>query len=63
MVPVHLQNSADLKDALREIMKDGACTEEDHFQRLRAAGLVKGDTRRDVHLRCQLYEDYFKKRL
>jgi hypothetical protein len=58
-----LQEHAELKGPLQQILHNGACDEELHFQRLKAAGLVKGMTRHAVHMRCQLYEMYFSRRL
>ena len=58
-----LQNNQKLKKALRQALDGGQCSDEVHFQRLSAAGLLKGDTRDSVQMRCQLYRDYFGKHL
>ncbi|MGH9754902.1 MAG: AAA-like domain-containing protein [Blastocatellia bacterium] len=56
-----LQESGELKDALRRVLRDNRCDDERLFQRLRAAGLIRGETRHDAKIRCQLYAEYFKK--
>jgi hypothetical protein len=58
-----LQAEKELKKGLQQILDKGACANEEHFLRLRAGGLVKGETRHDAHMRCQLYDDYFRKHL
>lgn len=58
-----LQKHKGLKDALRDMLRHGQCDDEEDFQRLKAAGLVKGETRTAVQMRCQLYADYFRKHL
>ena len=39
------------------------CPTMDSFYRLRSAGLVSGDTAREVRMRCRLYENYLKRHL
>ncbi|UCH96334.1 MAG: AAA-like domain-containing protein, partial [Candidatus Aminicenantes bacterium] len=58
-----LQGKKGLSDSLRQILRKGMCDHEPHFLRLRSAGLVKGETRHQVQMRCQLYEDYLRKHL
>jgi len=58
-----LQAEKELKKSLQQILDKGACDKEEHFLRLRAGGLVKGENRRHVHMRCQIYDDYFRKHL
>ena len=58
-----LQANQDLKSTMQQVLHNGACNEELHFERLKAAGLVQGTTRHAVHMRCQLYERYFSRRL
>ncbi len=58
-----LQESKELKNALRQILRDNRCDDEKLFQRLRAAGLIRGETRQDVKIRCGLYAEYFKHHL
>ena len=58
-----LQEHKELKSVMQRILRDGVCEEELHFQRLNAAGLVRGVTRHALQIRCQLYEMYFSSRL
>lgn len=58
-----LQNNAELKASMSQVLRNGQCDSEAHFQRLTSAGLVRGETRNAVHARCRLYRDYFSKHL
>jgi len=58
-----LQGKNGLSDSLRQVLRKGMCDYEPHFLRLRSAGVVKGETRHSVLMRCRLYEDYLKKHL
>lgn len=58
-----LQHNAPLKESLRQILRQQKCDDEMHFLRLRAVGLIKGETRDKVEMRCRLYEEYFKNHL
>lgn len=58
-----LRSHKELQDAVRQTLRRGICDDESHFQRLRAAGLVKGETRNVVKIRCKLYEEYFRRHL
>ncbi len=58
-----LQNHEKLKAALRDVLRNGKCDDENDYQRLMAKGLIKGETRNSAQMRCQLYADYFKKHL
>jgi hypothetical protein len=55
-----LQKDKRLKAAIRQILLGNGCDDELDFQRLRAAGLIRGETRRTAQIRCQLYAEYFK---
>ncbi len=59
----HLLDKEDLKMALKEVLADGRCKEEPQFQRLLAMGLIRGETRHAVTMRCQLYQDYCRQHL
>jgi hypothetical protein len=50
-------------ESLRQILRNGACDDETAFERLAAAGLVRGDTRRSACMACELYERYLRRRL
>lgn len=58
-----LSEQPELKSALREIIRQQSCQDENLFLRLRIAGLVRGDIASDVHMRNHLYLRYFRKRL
>lgn len=58
-----LRNNQGLKGVLQNVLRCNMCDDEANFQRLKASGLVKGETRHSLQMRCQLYEDYFKKHL
>lgn len=45
-------------DELDRILSAHVCSSLDGFYRLRSAGLIKGDSHRQVQLRCRLYEAY-----
>jgi hypothetical protein len=57
------RGNEDLKAAMLQILRNGHCDSEEHFQRLNSAGLVRGETRNAVQARCRLYRDYFSKHL
>jgi hypothetical protein len=52
-----------LRKALRHAMSGRGCDDEDDFQRLRAAGLLAGESRMAAQVRCELCERYFKEHL
>jgi hypothetical protein len=54
-----LQQNESLLGAVRQILRSQACDDERSFQRLRAAGLVKGESRYSARMRCELYVRYF----
>ena len=58
-----LQGKNGLSDSLRQVLRKGMCDYEPHFLRLRSAGVIKGETRDKVQMRCRLYEDYLRKHL
>lgn len=58
-----LQRNPALKESLRQILRHQKCDDEMHFLRLRAVGLIKGETRDTVAMRCRLYEEYFENHL
>jgi hypothetical protein len=59
----HLQNNKELKEELRQVFQQGTCQDEMSFQRLRAAGLIVGDSRNTSQIRCRLYHEYFSNHL
>ncbi len=59
----YLQDNQDLKKELSQVFAEGMCREEANFQRLKAAGLIIGNSRNRSQPRCQLYKQYFSKHL
>lgn len=55
--------SENTKAAVVSVLQRGACDREEDFQKLRAAGLVAGDSRQAARLRCDLYARYFRAHL
>lgn len=49
--------------ALRQVLHEGRCAEDRDFERLQAAGLVRGSSRQSVAPACELYERYFRRHL
>ncbi|MCK4766542.1 MAG: AAA-like domain-containing protein [Candidatus Aminicenantes bacterium] len=58
-----LHEEKELKDALGQVLRSGSCADEMCFFRLRSAGLVKGENRQSVQMRCRLYSEYFRSHL
>ena len=57
-----LNDEPDLKEALKQVIRDNCCRDEIAFFRLLRAGLVKGVG--DVcECRCDLYRMYFEEKL
>lgn len=49
--------------ALRHVLQKGSCADEQDFERLVAAGLVRGRNRHSVTPACDLYERYLRRHL
>ncbi len=60
---ISLLRDADLTNALRRWLQDGAKPRPEEFVRLHAAGIVRGDDAADMHIRCQLYAHYLAQAL
>lgn len=58
-----LQGSPEMLKVLADALRRRECESEADFLRLRGAGLVKGETRHSLQIRCRLYEEYFRKHL
>ncbi len=54
----YLLDFPELQTALRQVLNNNSCDNEVEFQRLLAAGLIKGENRKKAAMRCQLYADY-----
>jgi serine/threonine protein kinase len=60
---VSLSQDALLSEVVREVLKGRSAVGTESFYRLRSAGLMAGDSERDVRPRCQLYATYLEKHL
>ncbi|MFO1498809.1 MAG: AAA-like domain-containing protein [Verrucomicrobiota bacterium] len=60
---VGLVRDPELLEAVRVIVRGGNCPTVEAFYRLRAAGLIKGDSPRTARPRCDLYGRYLGKHL
>ena len=60
---VALGRDHDLVETVRSILRGRGCSSAESFYRLRAAGVVSGDTSTETRLRCGLYERYLARRL
>ncbi|HZB43631.1 MAG TPA: AAA-like domain-containing protein [Pyrinomonadaceae bacterium] len=60
---VLLARDPELTEIVRGVLGGQPCPTMDSFYRLRSAGLLTGDTAREVSMRCRLYENYLKRHL
>ena len=60
---VLLARDAPLCDIVRGILRGQPAPTPESFYRLRSAGLMAGDSARDVRPRCQLYANYLERHL
>jgi serine/threonine protein kinase len=58
-----LAQDQELCEVVRGVLEHKPCPTLESFYRLRSAGLMKGDSAKDVHPRCQLYATYLEKHL
>lgn len=58
-----LHNNPRLQEVVKRLTERQGCENELDFQRLLAAGLVKGESRDEATLLCELYELYFRSHL
>jgi hypothetical protein len=58
-----LRDREPLRKALKQVIREGRCSDELHFQRLRAGGMLEGDSHENARLRCDLYRQYFASRV
>jgi AAA-like domain/TIR domain len=52
-----------LCDAVREVLQGRPCPTRESFYRLRSAGVISGDSKREARPRCQLYATYLGRHL
>ena len=60
---VSLSQDAALSEVVRGVLQSQPCPTPESFYRLRSAGLMIGDSARDVRPRCQLYATYLERHL
>jgi hypothetical protein len=60
---VSLTQDAFLCEVMRGVLRGKPCSTSESFYRLRSAGLISGDSARDVRPRCQLYATYLERHL
>jgi hypothetical protein len=58
-----LANDPALREVVQSVLKGKPAANTDSFYRLRSAGLMAGDSARDLRPRCQLYATYLEKHL
>ena len=58
-----LTQDTQLCEVVQTVLQGRSSANTDSFYRLRSAGLMTGDSVRDLHPRCQLYATYLKKHL
>jgi len=62
-IVVLLARDNELTKVVQGVLRGQPCPNSETFYRLRSAGLMTGDSPRDVRLRCQLYASYLTKHL
>jgi hypothetical protein len=60
---VSLTKDRALSEVVCRVLKGSSSVGTESFYRLRSAGLMAGDSERDVRLRCQLYATYLERHL
>ena len=60
---VLLAKDAEMSAIVRGVLQGQPCPTPESFYRLRASGIMAGDSTRDVRLRCQLYGSYLRRHL
>jgi hypothetical protein len=58
-----LGRDPELQEVMRGVLKGHPCPSQECFYRLRAAGLLRGDSARDARPRCRLHELYLARHL
>ena len=56
-----LAQNPELKTAVQEILRNGSCSSNDAFLRLRSAGVVVGDDPQNLTMRCEIYASYLRR--
>jgi hypothetical protein len=60
---VLLAQDAMLTDVVRGVLRGEGCASAENFYRLRSAGVMAGESAREIRPRCMLYESYLKRHL
>jgi hypothetical protein len=60
---VLLAKDPELTEVVRSVLRGKPCASANSFYRLRSAGVMAGDSARDIRLRCQLYVRYLERHL
>lgn len=58
-----LYRNSQLPEIVRGILRGEPCPDSDSFYRLRSAGILKGESKNNVSLRCEIYASYLQKHL
>jgi len=58
-----LNSEQALYQVMQQVLRGEACPDYESFYRLRSFGLLKGDSKDNVNLRCEIYRQYLKKHL
>lgn len=58
-----LNREPELSDIVSKVIVGEPCPDYDSFYRLRSAGILRGDSKNDVRLRCEIYLKYLGKHL
>src|SRR5262249_22274543 len=60
---IMLARNSELMDVVQGVLQGRPCPSAESFYRLRSAGILAGESARDVRLRCPLYAAYLKRHL
>lgn len=60
---VLLARDEEMCEIVREILRGRPCRTSDAFYRLRSAGIMAGESAKEVHPRCQIYQTYLTNHL
>jgi len=58
-----LNRDEPLFQAMQQVLRGEPCPDSDSFYRLRSAGILRGNSKNNVSLRCEIYRRYLKKHL
>ncbi|MDM8564920.1 AAA-like domain-containing protein [Candidatus Halobeggiatoa sp. HSG11] len=58
-----IEDDEQLLLAMQNVLRDQSCLDYNSFYRLRSAGILRGNSKDKVSLRCKIYEFYLRKHL